>query len=129
MKKVRKLEIGNLIWFIYLCYIVLILLAECADLLCYIVEFPQVTLISRGILVACFGLLLFFLRDKICISAPSKSKLTWIIFLFFIVLGVLKGTAPDTSVDVANYHLLAQTPGFMDAFGYHVAPGDFQLCG
>lgn len=129
MSKKQFIEIGNIAWFIYLCYIILILLAELADLVCYIAGCPQTSVISRVIVVFAFVIIFLLVKNRIHLTRLPKRKSSWFVFILFLIIGIIKGISPDISLDVSNYHLLAQTPGFMDAFGYHVAPGDFQFFG
>lgn len=127
-KRERNIKI-SILFAIYTLYAIVVLLSDWIDLCCYITGFPQASIVSRIIIVFICTLIVYSLRSKIEIICIKKSLTYWLGVSSIILLGIFKGIVPDTSADVMNYHLLAQSPGFMHNFSYNIAPGGFQLFG
>lgn len=128
-KKQKKVTISSWSIFIFLGYTISILICDYIDLVCYLAGIQQATIYSRILMLIFFGVLCVWGKNKVDVNHQRTDLLFKVFAVLIFAFGILKGIVPDTSCDVYNYHLLAQTPGFLDAFTYHVAPGDFQLFG
>ena len=124
----NKLEI-SIIFAIYLLYAIAISLSDWIDLFCFILQWPQASVISRIIVLIACGSITYIMRNRVIIIRERKDIVYWLGVFSILVLGIIKGIVPDTSTDVMKYHLIAQNPGFMHNFSYNIAPGDFQLFG
>lgn len=126
--KSEKMKI-SIIFAIYLLYAIAILLSDWIDLFCFILKWPQASVISRVIVLIACGSITYIMRKRVIIIRERKDIVYWLGVFSILALGIIKGGVPDTSTDVMNYHLIAQNPGFMHNFSYNIAPGDFQLFG
>lgn len=125
-----KVHIGSKVFFLFLCYIVFIWLCEVIDLVCFIFGFPQVTIISRLIVIGVWGFILYVILQNITFVKNEFNYIfltTGIILIFG--LGLFKGMRIDISYDTGIYHLIAQNPGFMNYFEQHYGLGNFQIWG
>lgn len=129
-KTQNTIHIDSKIFFLFLSYLVFIWLCEVADLVCFLFGFPQVTVLSRLIVIGVFGFILYVILPNITFG---KNKFNYVFFVagaFLIVgLGFFKGMRVDVSFDTGNYHLIAQNPSFINYFDQHYGLGNFQIWG
>ena len=127
--KRRPWRASTLLFVLFFFYAVLIWFCELADLACWLVGAPQVTVLSR---IAAFFLAVLLFWKVIGIPKTEKTGMDPFFIigsLIFAGFFALKGIRPDMSYDTQNYHLLSQIPGFADNLNFHVIPGRFQMYG
>ncbi len=125
-----KIEVSNKPLAIYILYILFIWFCECIDLLCFLTSLPQQTFFSRVVALFFVAFLIFSVREKVCLAKEKKYSITKIITIIFIImLGLVKSCYPDTSYDVGNYHLIAQSNDFVHYFESGFGGGNFQIWG
>lgn len=126
-KRDEHFQISSMGLCILLLYIMLIWLCELADIICYILNFSQVTVISRIIVGIVFLYTLFLLKRYVKVKKCYVSSLMIVIGILVMVFGVFKCIIPDLSADVMNYHLYIQNPGFRHNFIDNLCPGNFTM--
>lgn len=125
-----KIEVSNKLLAGYLLYILFIWFCECVDLFCFLTSLPQQTVVSRIVALFLVTILLLTVRKKICIIKEKRYSFTKIIaILFILMVGLVKSIFPDTSYDVGNYHLIAQSNDFVNYFQTGFGGGNFQIWG
>lgn len=120
-------RIGAWLLCVYFVYIVIVWGFEAVDCICYELNIPQTTVISRIAVLIIFAILISKTRKYFELS---ELKINWKNFLglfVIIVIGCLKSVYPDTCADTWGYHLIVQRPGFRNYFVDHFGKGFFQV--
>ena len=130
-KKRLKIDSDRIPFLLYLGYILYVLAEDGADLVCYLLDLPQVTICSRVLICVGIVLLLLAVGKRVQIIKVSRNiNVFWIIgSMVLIVFSVFKAIQPDLSSDTTNYHLVAQIPGFGHPYQDGFAAGSFQRFG
>lgn len=124
-----KIVVGYGFFSIYLLYILWIVCLEVSDSICFALGLPQKTTISRITVLILLGFGVYKVRGRVWVLR-FKWDLKYAAGLAVIVLiGCLRSVYPDTAYDTFNYHLAAQTPGFVNYFTEHFGKGNFQIWG
>ena len=109
----NRIEIFGMGFALYFVYATCIWLCDAFDLFCFLTGFPQVTLVSRVLVILLMIAAAILLKDLIQIRKSARPDALYIIGCV-IILGFCfyKGIIPDLSTDVKKYHILVQNPGF-----------------
>ena len=123
------IKIGNICFFCYLVYCLIILGTEWLYFIVSLldIEIPVGIFEFCGIVIV--TIFLYFYKDvfEFC---KLKIDLPLVIGCIFILLfGFLMSVYPDNAFDTYNYHLVAQSPRFTNYFTEHFAKGYFQVWG
>jgi len=109
----NKTEVFGIGFALYFVYAACIWLCDAFDLFCFLTGLPQVTLVSRALVILLLVIALILLKNRIHIRKAARPDLFWLIGCA-IILGFCfyKGIIPDVSTDVKKYHIFVQNPGF-----------------
>lgn len=127
--KILRVEVSNKFVMAYIYYIVFVWLCECSDLVCFLLNIPQQTIVSRILIILMYGGGVIQLKKLYAIKRNKYSFTKLIVSIIILVLGMIKSLYPDYSSDTGNYHLIAQSSDFVNWFENGFAPGTFQIWG
>lgn len=125
----QHLKIGNITFFCYLIYCLIILGTEWLYFIVSLIDIEIPVGIFELCSIVVVAIFLYFYKD-IFESCKLKIDLSLIVGCTFILLfGFLMSVYPDNAFDTYNYHLVAQSPRFTNYFTEHFAKGYFQVWG
>lgn len=120
----------NCFFMCYLMYILLVLCDEIANLIFFLLDFPQASIYTDVIAMFFFLVIAVFLIRNILSIQPFHYSPNVIFFsIVILIFGLLKAIYPDMGWDNGNYHLIAQNREFTNWFETGFAVGNFQIYG
>lgn len=129
MVEKKLIKINSYLFLAYLGFTLFIWSFEMVDLICYVSNLPQATVFSRILVIGGFVFTIIYTRKRIEISSIKIDIGAFIGIGLILILGGLEGVYPDKAYDTYNYHLIAQSPGFVNYFTEHFGKGNFQVWG
>lgn len=88
--KSEKMKI-SIIFAIYLLYAIAILLSDWIDLFCFILKWPQASVISRVIVLIACGSITYIMRKRVIIIRERKDIVYWLGVFSILALGIIRG--------------------------------------
>lgn len=129
MEKDKPIKINSMLFFVFLSYVLFMWLLEVMDFICFLGNWPQATVSSRIIALSGFIVGEIYIIKKTEIRSIKLDMETLIGVILILTIGGLEGVYPDSAFDTYNYHLIAQSPGFVNYFVDHFGKGNFQVWG
>ena len=125
-----KVVFGSKPFLIFLVYVIFIWLCEATDLVFFLCgwksNYVYVSAVLSGGITLILGLKLCKRIDFAC---TSVGLIYFSGAAFIACFGFYKSVLPDVATDTWNYHIVAQSPGFVNYFDDHFALGNFQVWG
>ncbi len=127
---IYPIEISCYSFWIFFLFLLFVTMIEFIDLIAFLLNMPQSTLVSR-LFVGCIWICVAFLLSvNAKISFEKQTATEHFFFYLILILGIIKSCFPDTAYDTLHYHIISHDSGFKNWFSDpYVALGNFQIWG